>query len=273
MSKIKFSVLMSVYKNDKTEYVKTAINSVLNQTLKPDQYVIMIDGPIDDDLKNLLLKYKKKNDIIELHFREENKGLGITLNEGLNYCKYEYVARMDSDDEATQDRFEKQIYFLQLNPDIDVVGCNMYEYDDTMTEVLSRKIVPETIDEIRNYVKFRNPFNHPTVIFKKEKIIAAGSYENYLLFEDYYLWAKLIKNNCKMHNLQDYLYKFRGGSSLYYRRGGISYIRKMIYFEKGLLNLGIINKITYLKNIFKRSIGALIPNKIRGYLYKKILRG
>lgn len=272
MSKIKFSVLMSVYKSDKTEYVKVAIDSVLNQTLRPDQYVIMIDGPISEDLKQILLDYEKKDKIVELHFRDKNLGLGLTLNEGLNYCKYDYVARMDADDKSSPNRFEKQIKYLEKHPETDIIGTNLIEYDGNLSKIISQKNVPETDDELKKYIKYRNPINHPTVIFNKNKVINVGSYEDYPLFEDYYLWAKLVADDCKFYNIQQPLYNFRGGDSMYGRRGGKKYLNCIKKFERGLLNLGIINKKEYYKNISKRYIGALMPNKLRGFLYKRILR-
>lgn len=272
MSKIKFSVLMSVYKNDKSEYVKIAIDSILNQTLRPNQYVIMVDGPISEDLKKILLDYEKKDNIVELHFREKNLGLGLTLNEGLNYCNYEYVARMDADDEALPNRFEEQIKYLEDNPEVDVIGANMYEYDEEMKNIISQKKVPETDKELKEYVKFRNPINHPTVVFKRNKVLEVGSYENFPLFEDYYLWAKLVSSNCTFYNIQKPLYNFRGGSSMYERRGGKKYLTCIKRFEQGLLNLGIINKKEYKKNILKRYIGAIMPNKLRCFVYKNTLR-
>ncbi len=272
MDTIKFSVLMSVYKKDKPEYVKIAIDSILNQTLKPNQYVIMIDGPISDKLREMLLKYENQHDIIDLHFRDKNLGLGLTLNEGINYCKYGYIARMDADDAALPTRFEKQIHYLEKHPEIDVIGTNMYEYDEEMENIISQKVVPENDKELKEYVKYRNPINHPTVIFKKDKVQKVGSYEDYPLFEDYYLWAKMIANNCTFYNIQKPLYNFRGGNSMYERRGGKKYLKCIKKFEIGLLALGIINKSEYRKNIIKRYIGAVLPNKFRGKLYKRFLR-
>lgn len=268
---IKFSVLMSVYKNDKAEYVKIAIESLLNQTRKPNQIVIIADGPISKELKELLQIYEN-NTIFDIHYREKNLGLGLTLNEGLNYCKYEYVARMDADDESLPNRFEKQINYLESHHRIDVIGTNMYEYDEEMNNIISQKKVPETDKELKKYIKFRNPINHPTVIFKKDKVLNAGSYEDFPLFEDYYLWAKLVSKKCTFYNIQKPLYNFRGGNSMYERRGGKKYLKCIKKFENGLLNLGIINKREYRKNIVKRYIGALLPNKFRGLLYKKLLR-
>ena len=269
---IKFSCLMSVYKNDKPEYVALAIDSILNQTLKPNQYVIVVDGPISDELKALLLDYEKKDEIIELHFREKNLGLVLTLNEGLGYCKYEYVARMDADDYSLPDRFEKQIEYLSKNPEIAVIGSNVTEYDEELNNISSHKCVPETDAEIKEYVKKRNPINHPTAIINKNKVIEVGGYEDYPFFEDYYLWAKLIANGYKFYNIQEDLYKFRGGEAMYGRRGGKKYLTCIKKMEKGLLKLGLITKKEYYINITKRYIVALIPNKMRTILYKLLLR-
>lgn len=271
MKKIKFSVLMSVYKNDTPENVKLAIESLLNQTLLPNQIVIIADGPISKNLKELLNEYENK-DIFDIFFRKENLGLGPTLNEGLNYCKYDYVARMDADDESLPNRFKVQIEFLERNLDVDCVGCNIIEYDENLKNKISSRNVPQFSDEISNFLKYRNPINHPTVIYKKEKVLDVNGYEDYPYFEDYYLWAKMIKNGCKFYNIQEYLYKFRGGPSMCKRRGGFKYVNKIIYFEKGLLKLNLISKTLFIKNILKRSFVALVPNSFRNKLYKKFLR-
>lgn len=271
MKKINFSVLMSVYKGDNAEYVKIAIDSLLNQTLLPNQIVIIADGPISKEIKTLLKKYQE-NEIFSIYFRDNNIGLGLTLNEGLSYCKYDYVARMDADDYSCADRFEKQIRYLEEHPNVSAIGCNITEYDMDLKEIISIKKVPETDSEIKEFVKHRNPMNHPTVVFKKFDVLEAGSYENYMLFEDYYLWAKLISRNCELYNIQECLYNFRAGNSMYERRGGIRYLKYIKNFERGLLKLGLINKFEYIKNLIKRYVVALMPSKIRGAFYKILLR-
>ena len=272
MKKIKFTVLMSIYINDKKCYVENAINSIINQTLLPNQFVIIVDGPISEDLKKILNDYKKKYSFIDLFFRDVNLGLGKTLNEGLKLCKYDYIARMDADDESKLNRFEEQIKYLEKHPEVDAIGCNIAEYDENMNDIVSYRVVPETNEKIRKFLKKRNPFNHPTVIFKKKSVLKVGGYEDYPYFEDYYLWSKMIANNCIMHNSQKYLYKFRAGSSMFKRRGGYKYLKCIKKFEKGLFNLKIISKKEYYINVSKRYIGALIPNWLRQFLYMKLLR-
>ena len=139
-------------------------------------------------------------------------------------------------------------------------------------KIVSQKIVPQTSDEIRKYLKNRNPMNHPTVIYKKEKVLEVNSYEDYPLFEDYYLWAKMIKNGSNFYNIQENLYRFRAGSSMIKRRGGKSYLNNIKKLEKGLLDLNIINKREYTLNIIKRYFIAIMPNSFRKIFYKVFLR-
>ena len=196
MNKIKFSVLMSVYKNDTPENVKVAIDSILNQTLQPNQFVIMVDGKIPSKLEKMLDEVCEKNNIIELHKRDKNLGLGLTLNEGIKYCKYDYIARMDSDDYSYPYRFEEEIEYLSKHPEVDIVGSAIEEYDETLNTKLAERVVPESDADIKQYMKKRNGMNHVTAIYKKQSVIEVGSYENYMYFEDYFLWCKMIKNNC-----------------------------------------------------------------------------
>lgn len=272
MKKIKFSVLMSVYKNDKSEDVKDAIDSLLNQTLLPNQIVILEDGKVSKKLDDLLENYSKKHKIIEIYKRKQNLGLGLTLNEGLNYCKYDYVARMDADDYSYPNRFEEEIRYLESHPDIDVVGCNIDEYDENLSKKLAVRVVPEFDKKIKKYMKKRNGVNHVTVIYKKQSVLNAGSYEDCLYFEDYYLWCKMIKNGCKFYNIQESLMKIRAGFDMAKRRGGLSYSKYIINFENKIYKIGIINKFEYIFNLFIRLSVANIPNSFRTILYKKQLR-
>lgn len=268
----KFSVLMSIYKKEKKEYLELAIDSIYNQTLLPDEVVLVEDGILPNELENTVKKIEKKyNNLKVLRFKE-NRGLGPALNDGLRACKYEYIARMDTDDMCKCNRFEKQMDYLINNPDVDVVGSNMDEYDSDMNSIISKKIVPKEHAEIKRYIKKRNPMNHPTVIYRKSKVLKSNGYEDYPYFEDYFLWAKMIKNGCIFHNIQDELYDFRAGSSMIKRRGGRNYLHCIKKLERGLLDLNIINKKEYYSNLFVRGVIALIPNKIRELLYRKMLR-
>ena len=214
MKKIKFSVLMSVYKNENPLFFKEAIDSVLNQTYKPSEIVLVEDGKLPKKLESIIQEYESKYNFLRVVRFSKNRGLGPALNDGIKECKYDYIARVDTDDICRKNRFEVQMNYLIEHPNVDIVGSNMNEYDETMKNVISKKIVPETHEEISKYLKKRNPMNHPTVIYKKNKVLEVKSYEDYPYFEDYYLWAKMMKNGCIFYNIQDALYDFRGGSSM-----------------------------------------------------------
>lgn len=272
MKKMKFSVLMSVYKNEQPSYLETAIDSVYNQTLMPNEVILVEDGILSKNLEKIVKKCENKYSNLRVIRFKNNRGLGPALNDGINECKYDYIARMDTDDVCVNTRFEKQIKYLYDNPNVDIVGTNMIEYDSNMEKEISEKIVPENDSEIKKYAKKRNPMNHPTVIYKKKKILEVNGYDDYPYFEDYYLWSKMIKKGCTFHNIQENLYCFRGGMSMIKRRGGKKYLLCIKKFEKALLELKIINKSEYIKNLIIRYIFALIPNNTRRVLYSKILR-
>ena len=269
----KFTVLMSVYYNEKKENLILAIDSLLNQTLAPNQIVIVEDGKLPDDLYNCLEEYSKKHKIIHLIKLDENQGLGNALNEGLKHCKYDYVARMDADDISVENRFEKQISFLENNPEVDVLGGQIMEFDDKTNKDISTRTVPSKMSDLKKFIKTRNPFNHMTVVFKKKSVDDAGGYKDCKYFEDYYLWARMLAKNNNLQNIDDVVVRARAGTDMTERRGGMQYLKCIKNFEDKLFELKIINRFEYVKNIALRSVVALIPNKLRYYIYQKKLRG
>lgn len=272
MTKDKFSVLMSVYHKENPEYLDKALNSVFNQTIFPNEVVLVEDGTLNENLDKVISEYKKKYPkILKVVKYAINRGLGVALHDGLLECSNEIVFRMDTDDICERDRFEKQLNIFQ-NMDVDIVGSNIVEYNETMEEITGYRVVPENDKDIKNRAKKRNPINHMTVAYKKSKVIEAGNYQDMLYFEDYYLWVRMIKNNCKFYNIQENLVNVRGGNDMIKRRGGTKYIKPIIKFEKQLLKLKLINIIEYQINILERILVSLIPNNVRYSIYKKVLR-
>lgn len=267
-----FSVLMSVYKNDKADEVAYALDSVINQTMKPDQIVLVLDGPVSEKLNVLIKSYTEKEKSINVVPIEKNVGLGKALSIGLTHCKYEYVARMDSDDFSLPDRFEKQVAFLSAHPEIDVLGGQIAEYESTMKNELAVRAVPITMEEISDRMRIRNGMNHVTVMYRKSAVLTAGNYQHCPYFEDYYLWCRMIKAGYKFHNLDLVLVNVRTGEGMYQRRGGKAYNEAIKGFQKKILDLGVINSFQYYKNILIRLSVANMPNALRGYLYKTKLR-
>lgn len=267
-----FSVLMSVYYKEKVENLILAIDSIINQTLKPKEFIIVLDGKLGEDLDNCLSNYEKKYDYIKLIRLEKNLGLGKALNEGMKYCNYEYIARMDSDDISLPSRFENQMDYLIEHQDIDVLGGNIMEFDSLTNEDISLRKVPYTDEDIKKFAKKRNPMNHVTVIFKKESVIECGGYLDCPYFEDYYLWIRMMKNNKKFMNLDQTLVRVRAGLSMSSRRGNIKYIKCIKKFEKEMYKMKIIPFYLYIENVLIRSVISIIPNKTRYKFYQKKLR-
>lgn len=263
---------MSIYKNEKPEYLKQALNSVLNQTLMPDEIVIVKDGQLTLELDEVLNEYAEKNNIINFLVFKENRGLGLALRDGVLACKNEIIVRMDTDDIAKPMRFEKQMIYLMQHPDISLLGSWIEEFDENPNCPKSNSILPITHDEILKFAKRRNPFRHVSVVFKKSAVINSGNYRHFLWFEDYDLWIRMFKKGYKTANLPEVLLSVREDKKMYERRGGLQYFKQDIKFEKFLLSIGYINSFEFLTNIIIRGCVRLIPNKIRKIIYSNILR-
>lgn len=269
---IKFSVLMSVYFKESPSYLEAALSSIFTQTVMPDEVVLVEDGPLTSELDETINKFEKEYPtILKVVKFETNRGLGQALHDGLIECSNEIVFRMDTDDIAHKDRFEKQLKIFK-EKDVDAVGSNITEFDETMTNITSHRIVPEQDEDIKKMAKSRNPINHMTIAFKKQAVIESGNYLDMMYFEDYYLWVRMMSKGYTFYNIQEELIDVRGGNDMIKRRGGKKYIKPIINFEKAILKLGYISKFEYLKNTTKRIIGSLIPNGLRFFLYKKLLR-
>lgn len=267
---MEFSVLMSVYCKDKSIWFKQAIDSVLNNTVKPNQIVLVVDGQISNELEQVLSEYKDSLDILRL---EKNSGLGIALQQGLLKCKYSLVARMDSDDISLPTRFELQLKEFENNPNLTIVGGYIQEFDSQTNEKTSIRKVPLTNESMRKYIKTRNPLNHVTVMFKKDDILKIGNYQAFDKMEDYYIWLKLIKENFQMKNIPEVLVNVRIDKNMFLRRGGYKYFKSNKEILKQMLQMKIINYPYYLFNVIIRfTIHVLMPNKLRGIIYKNVLR-
>ena len=267
-----FSVLMSLYFKEKPEYLKAAINSLLNQTVRPKEIVIVKDGPLTDELEAVLSEYTEKYaDFFVLVPLEKNVGLGLALAEGLLHCNCELVARMDTDDIARKDRFEIQLAEFDRDPELDICGSHMYEFESTPEEVVAKRTVPLSDAEIKKYQRRRDGFNHVTVMFKKSSVLAAGNYKSCLLMEDTLLWVNLFKYRAKAMNIDDYLVYARIGKDMYERRGGYEYFKKYKRARRIIYETGYISLYDYYYTIIVQFIVALMPNKLRGIVFKKIL--
>ena len=271
-----FSVLMSVYIKEIPKYFDRALQSITDdQILKPNQIDLVKDGPLTDELEKIIKKWSKKyKNIFKIIPLEKNMGLGEALRIGIENCSYNLIARMDTDDIAKPERFQEQIKIFKNN-EVDLVGSWIDEFWEVDNKIKVQKIrkVPEKDKEIKEKLKFLNSFNHPTVIYKKNEVLKAGSYsEKYHLMEDYYLWVRMAMNGCKFYNIQKSLLFFRTTPDTYKRRGGIRFVKADILFQTELLRSGFVNIFEYLRNLFVRISFRIVPWQIRELLQKKLLR-
>ncbi len=265
-----FSVLMSVYQKDNAIWLKEALDSIFTQTKKPDEIVVVCDGPLTKELEDILAQYSGR---ITLHRLAKNSGLGEALRQGVEKCSYPIIARMDADDVSLPDRFEKQLSYFEKHPNTAILSSWIREIDSqTHTPVAIRK-VPITDKEIKRFIRTRSPFNHMTVMYKKSAVLEAGNYQPFHLMEDYYLWARMAAKGYEMANLSDILLNARVDAAMYGRRGGYKYFKSNYAMSKKLRELGLISLPTFLFNTAVRfCVQVLMPNCVRGYFYRKVLR-
>lgn len=270
---ILFSVLISVYKKEKAEYLKRALQSVINQTLKPTEIVIVKDGPLTKELDDCIEDFQKQNSkLFKILSFKENRGLGLALRDGVKACKYEYIARMDSDDISKLDRFEKQFNYLQKHPETALLGTWITEFskDENNPDTVTK--LPCIHQAIIKFAKRRNPFRHVTVVLKKSAVIQSGNYRDFLWFEDYDLFVRILQKGYIAANIPECLVNVRADKDMFARRGGWQYLKQDYRFQKLLLKTKFIGKTDFIINITIRSIVRIIPNNVRSYFYKKILR-
>ena len=268
----KFSVLMSVYKKENPIYLKAAIDSVINQTLMPLDIVVVCDGSLTDELEKVLDFYKSiYPELFNIVGYEKNQGLGFALNYGLQKCKYDLVARMDTDDISVKTRFELQVAFMDTHKNIDVLGGQIVEFYEE--EIIAKREVPLNHTEIIKFIKGRNPFNHMTVMFRKSSVIKAGNYIDLHFLEDYYLWVRMLVYNCKFSNLDEILVYARTGVDMYKRRGGYKYFKSWVTLERYMLKNKLISRLYYYFTLgFRFFLQVVLPDNLRGFIFKKIAR-
>ena len=269
----KYSVLMSVYHKEKPEYLKQAIESIQAQTLQTDDFVLVCDGPLNPELDAVIAaKQQEMGNTLNVVRLAKNGGLGNALNEGIKHCKNELVARMDSDDISHYDRCEKQLAVFNTRPKVSICSGIVEEFTTSPEIVDARRVPPEINAEIVEFAKERTPFNHPCVMYKKSAVEAAGSYQDFYLLEDYYLWLRMLMAGYQGYNIQEPLLHMRAGSEMYKRRAGWKYAKTQMRLFKYMKDSGFIGNGQYIKSGLIRSGSALAPNWLRKLVFEIALR-
>jgi glycosyltransferase involved in cell wall biosynthesis len=266
-----FSLLLTVYGGDRTEYVREAFHSaVVAQTRRPDQVVLVQDGPVHADLAAGLAELRESSpvDVTFLHL-ERNGGLGIALDEGLAASRHDIVARMDADDIAMPQRFAVQLPVIEEGADL--VGAGMLEFGADRQDIVGRRTPVAGHGDIARYARLHDPFNHPTVVYRRTAVLAAGGYGDLPLMEDYWLFARMIASGAEVVNLPEPLVYYRVGDGAYERRGGVALLRAELRLQKELLRGGFTSRAQYFRNVGLRGGYRLTPAWIRRPLYRRFV--
>lgn len=273
----KYSVLMSVYFKEQPKYLELAIQSMIDQTVKPDEFIVVKDGPLTSELNKVINKYVEKYpDLFTVIANEINLGLGPALRKGVEISRNELIARMDSDDYAVPNRCEKQLQLFEQDYELGIVGSFEAEFINCIDNVVAIHQVPETCKEIEQFMRRRCAILHPTVFFKKSAVIQAGNYQKtsvYAVYEDYDLFARMIfDEHIKCYNIQEPLYYIRISDDFYERRGGFKYAKTVLRFKWHLLKKGDMSLLDYCISGLGQAFVCVLPNKLRKAIYMKVLR-
>lgn len=268
---MEFSVLMTVYEREKPYNLRNSLLTSYQQTIKPTEIILVCDGELTQELYDEIERIKSEIPILKVYQLDTNVGSGPASRFVVEKCNTDLIARMDSDDYSEETRFEKQIKAFEENPNLIMVGTNILEKN---TEFTALKTVPEKTEEIREYSKFRNPFNNPSSMMKKEYILKVGNYRKFRYLEDYDLTMRLIHDNPTKDflNIQEPLVIMQTDNSSYLRRGGLLYVKTEFFLQTDFYKRGYITKVELCRNIFIRNIVRVLPNSMRKLIYKKKMR-
>ncbi|MBR0081788.1 MAG: glycosyltransferase [Clostridia bacterium] len=272
-TELRYSVLISVYCKEKAEYLSAAINSIWYQTVPTDDFVLVCDGPLSPELDAVVEENAQKHpDVLHVIRLEENSGLGTALNIGIQECRHELIARMDSDDISRPDRCEKQLAVFRAHPEFSIVSGIVEEFSSSVDVVEGRRVLPEKQEDILRFARKRNPFNHPCAMYRKSAVEAAGGYQDFHFLEDYYLWIRMLQKGSIGYNMQEPLLWMRAGSEMYRRRAGRAYAKSQIKLFRYMKDSGFIGTGDYLISVFMRSVSSVLPNWLRVAIFKIALR-
>ena len=266
-----FSVLMSLYAREQPEYLRQCLASLAAQTLPPNEIVLVYDGGLPESLEAVVVSFSGSLPLKIVRL-PQNVGLGRALNAGLQACAHEWVCRMDTDDICHPERFARQLAFVAAHPQLGVCGSQIDEFEHTPADAAHSRRVPCEHGEIARFAKSRNPINHMTVCYRKSAVLAAGNYQHAPLYEDYDLWVRMLLNGCRFANLPEVLVYARAGDEMYRRRGGCAYAKNELAMQRRFYRAGFLSTAQWAKNVLLRLPVRLLPNGVRQWVYRVLLR-
>ena len=272
----RLSLLLPVWAGDRADHLAAAFRSTVDeQVRRPDHVVLVRDGPVDTSLQRCVDELAATAPVpVDVLALDRNLGLGSALDLGLQACRYEVVARMDADDVSLPHRFARQLPVIEAGADI--VGAGLLEFvadPDDPADVVGRRIPPTDPDDIRARCRFADPFNHPTVVYRRGLVQAVGGYTDFAMMEDYLLWAKLIVAGARVANIAEPLVKYRVGAGAYARRGGLGQLRAELAVQRRFRELGFTSRAQYARNVLVRGGYRLVPEGVRRLAYRRYIAG
>ena len=267
-----YSVLMSVYAKDASGHLDAAIASMVEQTVPFNDFVLVCDGPLTDDLYAVVAEWEQKLcDRMRVVRLFENRGLGVALNAGISECGCDIVARMDSDDVSRPERMAKLLRKM-VSENLDLVGGAIEEFDKMPGDMGFVRMPPQSQIAINAWSKRRNPFNHMSVVFDRRAVKEAGGYQSFPWLEDYWLWVRMISKGCSCANVSDVVVDVGGGNGMIARRSTGAYLKSQVGFSPVLRGLGFINRFEQAKAILQRTAMTALPGSFVRFAYSRLLR-
>ena len=266
-----FSVLLPIWAGDRPDFLTAAFESTVDgQTRPPDQVVVVQDGPVGEQLAKRVAELAGASRVpVDVLVLERNIGLGPALDAGLAACRHPVVARMDADDISVAHRFAVQLPVIESG--VDIVGSGLAEFTDDPDQVVGTRTPPIEPAAIRERARFAVPFNHPTVVYRRDLVLAVGGYTDFARMEDYLLWAKLILAGARVANVAEPLVRYRVGAGAYARRGGLEQLRTELDVQRRFRRLGFTTRNQYLRNVVVRGGYRLVPEGLRRAAYRRLI--
>lgn len=267
-----FSVLMSVYRKEHPKFLDEALTSIENQTVVPAEIVVVEDGPIPDSLHQVLEQHQANfKGQFRIIYNTVNMGLGGALQRGMKYVENDWVARMDSDDISVKERFELQLKEIVKNPELGIVGGQVDEFLNKPTNIVGERKVPLSNFEIRKFIKYRSPFNHPTVMLNREKVLKSGGYQSKGKLEDYFLWVSMLANGYRGLNVPDVLVHMRTDTGMYDRRGDRQNLKHIFSLKRMMYKEKMLNIFELLCGDLIMTMNVFVPKGLRKMIYQNII--
>jgi Glycosyl transferase family 2 len=266
-----FSLLMSVWGGDDPCFLEAAFRSAVHdQTRRPDDVVLVQDGPVPPPLEQVVSELVASSPVpATLLALDANVGLGVALDKGMSACAHDIVARMDADDIALPHRFAVQVPLVEAG--LDLLGSSLLEFGDDPTQIVGRRVPPIEPEAIVRFARFHQPFNHPTVVYRRSAVEAAGGYRHLALMEDYLLFAKMIAQGARVGNVEEPLVLYRVGAGAYARRGGLPLLASEWRLQRRLLEIGFTSRGQFVRNMVVRGTYRLVPEPIRKRAYRLLI--